>query len=142
MADEDLLAWLNGTKNPDHDFSPYMQETQLKMLVTFLKKGMTDTTQSINVDKTTNSGDTEHGKVLFTDVCEKCHGQDGKMLNFGDESAPEYLGTIATDNPWEFWHKVAFGQPGVELMPSGLDSGWGSQDYADLLLFVQSLPCK
>lgn len=142
MADEDLLAWLNGTKNPDHDFSPYIQEAQLKMLVTFLKKGMTDTAQYINIDKTINSGDAEHGKVLFTEVCEKCHGKDGKTFNFGDESAPEYLGTIATDNPWEFWHKVSFGQPGEEIMPSGLDSGWGPQDFADLLSFVQTLPSK
>ena len=24
MTDADLLAWLNGTKNPDHNFSTYL----------------------------------------------------------------------------------------------------------------------
>jgi len=57
MPEEDLLAALNGTKNPSHDFSPYMQEDQLKALVAFLKQGVTDTAQYINADKTVNGGD-------------------------------------------------------------------------------------
>jgi len=140
MSEDDLLAWLDGTKNSDHDYSAFLQESQLKMVVDFLKKGLTDTTRYINADKTVN-GDAEHGKVLFSNVCQACHEADGKKLNFGDESAPEYVGTIATDNPWEFWHKVSFGQPSAE-MPSGLKNGWPSQDIADVLAYAQTLPSE
>ena len=103
---------------------------------------MSDTASYINADKSVNGGDAAHGQELFSGVCQECHGEDGKTFNFGDESAPEYLGTIATDNPWEFWHKVSFGQPGVENMPSALDSGWSPQDITDLLAFVQTLPAE
>ncbi len=141
-TDEELLAQLDGTTDPGHDFSPYLQDDQLKMLVAFLKKGMTDTAQYINTDKTVKGGDAEHGKQLFTETCQGCHGEDGKKHNFGSEAEPEYLGTVAADNPWEFWHKVSFGNPGILNMPSALESGWSSQDIADLLAFVQTLPGK
>jgi thiosulfate dehydrogenase len=63
------------------------------------------------------------------------------MLNFGSDDDPEYVGTIAVDNPWEFFHKVRVGQPGTS-MPASLDSGWSQQDLLDLLAFAQSLPLE
>ncbi|HEY4692023.1 MAG TPA: hypothetical protein VIH16_01175, partial [Bellilinea sp.] len=74
-------------------------------------------------------------------LCQACHAEDGKTLNFGDESEPEYVGTIASDNPWEFWHKVSFGQPYTQ-MPSALKSNWSFQDIADLLAYAQTLPTE
>lgn len=139
MSDADLLAWLNGGKNPDHNFSPYMPETNLMSLVDFIQEGMRDTAQYINSDKTLNGGDPAHGKELFDRVCAECHGEDGKELNFGDESEPEYVGTIALDNPWEFWHKVSFGQPAT-LMPSALRTNWPLEDILDVLAYAQTLP--
>ena len=38
MSEEDLLAWLDGSKNADHDYSVFLQDVELKMLVDFLKK--------------------------------------------------------------------------------------------------------
>jgi len=140
MSEEDLLAWLDGTKNADHNFSAYMDQVHLMMLVDFLKKGVTDTAQYINADKTVN-GDVAHGKELFAKVCQECHGEDGKELNFGDESEPEYVGTIATDNPWELWHKISFSQPNAP-MPSALRNNWPLQDIADVLAYAQTLPVK
>lgn len=141
MSEEELLAWLDGTKNADHDFSPYLKQEHLLMLVDFLKEGLFDTAAYINDDKTLNGGNAEHGKELFGNVCILCHGENGKDLNFGDESEPEYVGTIATDNPWELWHKVSYGQPGTR-MPSGLRSGWSPQDILDVLAFAKTLPTK
>src|SRR3989304_6188039 len=79
------------------------------------------------------------GATLFS-LCAACHGPRGTAINFGDESEPEYLGTIATDNPWEFLHKARFGQPGVIVMPAGFSMSRPDQDYADLLAHVQTLP--
>lgn len=63
------------------------------------------------------------------------------MINFGDAEEPEYVGTIANDNPWEFIHKVRVGQPGTG-MTVGLDVGWSMQEVVDLLAFAQSLPVE
>jgi len=141
MSEEDLLAWLDGTKNSNHDFSPFLKKTQLKMLVSFLKKGVSDTAKYINADKTLKGADAVRGKKLFTGLCQVCHGEDGKLLNFGNESKPEFVGTVAKDNPWEFWHKASFGQPST-LMPSVLKNDWPSQDILDVLAYAQTLPTK
>ncbi|NIN67785.1 MAG: hypothetical protein GTO63_24380, partial [Anaerolineae bacterium] len=62
-------------------------------------------------------------------------------VNFGDEDEPEYVGTIATDNPQEFLHKVRFGQPGINpAMPAAVDLGWSVQDVVDVLAYAQTLP--
>ncbi len=81
------------------------------------------------------------GQTLYESTCTACHGQDGKTFNFGDASEPEYVGTIAVDNPWEFFHKVRFGQPGT-AMPAGDDLGWTLEDVANLLAYAQTLPAK
>jgi len=135
---EELAGWLNGTANPDHDFSAYLSEEQIAMLVAFMKEGMVDMAKYINADKTVN-GDPAKGKTLFNRGCKRCHGEDGKTINFKDEAHPEYIGTIANENPWEFFHKASFGQPG-EHMPAGLNFGWTPQDIADLLSYAQTLP--
>lgn len=140
MSAEDLLAWMDGTKNPDHDFSVYFDDTQLAMVVDFLQKGLTDTSPFINADKTVN-GDAVHGKELFTNTCQACHNADGKAYNFGSDDEPEFVGTIAADNPWEFFHKISYGQPGTN-MPSALKNTWSLQDIADVLAYAKTLPTE
>ncbi len=140
MSEAELTAWLTGGKNADHDFSPYLGEAQIKMLVAFIQHGAVDTSPYINADKTVN-GDSARGETHFTNVCSRCHGADGKKLNFGDAAEPEFIGTVATDNPWEAFHKDSFGQPG-QHMPAGLNFGWSLQDIADLIAYLQTLPTK
>ena len=140
LSPEELTAWLTGDTQPDHDFSAALNESELLSLVAFLREGLTDTSDLINADKTVN-GDASLGAPLYAGTCQACHGEDGKTLNFGDAAEPEYVGTIATDNPWEFFHKVRFGQPGAP-MPNGLDLGWTLQQIADLLAYAQSLPAE
>ncbi len=137
---DDLAAALTGQVNPDHNFSAFLDESQINMLVAFVQQGLTDTSAYINADKTVN-GDPAKGKGVYDGICERCHGEQGKLINFGDEAGPEYVGTIAADNPWEFWHKASFGQPG-EPMPVGVNNGWAPQDLADLLAYAQTLPQK
>jgi thiosulfate dehydrogenase len=140
MPVEELTGWLDGAANADHDFSGFMDESQIGMLVTFLQSGMVDTTEFINDDKSAN-GDPAAGEKLYNVACSRCHGDDGLALNFGDEAEPEYVTDIATDNPWEFWHKASYGQPG-ESMPSGVGTGWTEQDIADVLSYVQTLSAE
>jgi mono/diheme cytochrome c family protein len=138
MSADELMAWLDGRTNTDHDFSQVMDEAALNALVTFIQQETTDIAAYVNNDKTVN-GDPTHGRQLFDGTCAACHGVDGKNMNFGNEDEPEYVGTIAADNPWEFFHKASFGQPGVP-MPAGRALGWTLEDVADLLSFAQTLP--
>jgi thiosulfate dehydrogenase len=140
MSADDLTAWLTGGKNPDHNFSQVMDESAIQALVIFLQKEMADISSYVNADGTVQ-GDPAKGKTMFEDTCAACHGKDGKDINFGDADEPEYVGTVAAENPWEFFHKASFGQPGAP-MPAGASLGWSMQERADLLAYAQTLPTK
>ncbi|MDP3878966.1 MAG: c-type cytochrome [Dehalococcoidales bacterium] len=140
-TEADLAGALKGSTNPNHDFSAYLNDGQISALAAFLKVGaVIDETQYIDyTTKAPKSADAAKGKQLYDSNCVACHGADGKMLNFGSTEDPEYLGTIALDNPWEFIHKVRFGQPGTG-MPSGVEQQWSIQDIIDILAHSQTLP--
>ncbi len=141
MTPEELTAWLDGTKNPDHNFSSYFTKDDFARMVAFIQKDVVDKSAFINADKTIIGGDAAHGKQLYDSVCKSCHGEDGKAINFGDDASPEYFGTVAADNPWEFFNKATVGQPG-EAMPAGWNLGWTLQDIIDLMTYAQTLPTK
>ncbi len=133
---EELLAAL---KSENHDFSPYLNDAQLNALVAFIQQ-IQDLSPYINDDKTVN-GDPTHGKVLYESNCIMCHGEDGKAIDFDDGEGVEYVGTVASDNPWEAINKIMYGQPGA-VMTAGLNMGWSFQDMIDLLAYIQTLPAK
>lgn len=137
---EEVVAWLDGTNNADHDFSPYMDEVAYTALASFIQDEVVDISPYVNEDGSV-IGDPLQGQEMFDATCQFCHGTDGKLINFGDADDPEYLGTVAAGNPWEFFHKVSFGQPGAP-MPAGLAMGWSLEDIANLLAFSQTLPTQ
>lgn len=86
-------------------------------------------------------GDTFFGQIEFDIRCASCHGPDGTALNFGSAASPEYVGTLANANPWEFLHKVRFGQPGTPML--GLDlQGVNMQMAADIGAYAATLPTE
>ncbi len=106
-------------------------------------------------EKTPFRANPEHGKVLFNKECVKCHGEDGTQLNSGTDIKPNFVGTVAIKNPWEFIHKVRFGQPGTIMpalriklkltekdkkMPSGIETGYTMEDVIDILEYAKTLP--
>jgi len=121
-------------------FESHLSDQDIWDVVKFIKEGIIDESPYIDYStKKAIGADTSHGKSLFDSVCASCHGSDGKQINFGDPQAPEYVGTVASDNPWEFLHKVRFGNPGT-AMPSGIKNGWSIQDTVDVLGYAQTLP--
>jgi thiosulfate dehydrogenase len=137
---DELTAMISGDTDPNHNFSA-MGDEAIADLVTFLESGLVDFTSLIDAEtKSPVDGDAAHGEELFA-TCVACHGEDGRTLNFGSETEPEYVGTIALDNPWEFLHKVRAGQPGTS-MPAAIDKDWSIDDLVDLLAFSQSLPVE
>jgi len=127
---------------PDHGFADLPEDT-IADLVAFLQEGQEDYGQFIDADKQIIGGDTSNGETLYAATCTACHGADGTMLNFGDEEEPEYVGTIAQDNPWEFFHKVRFGQPGSDpAMPSAVATDWSLEDVRDVAAYAQTFPTE
>lgn len=135
---EEITAWLDGTKNADHNFSIYLDADAFAALAAFLQGGTVDMTMYVNYEDKSALGDASAGQPLYDGTCAVCHGSDGTMLNFGDEDDPLYLGGLAWDNPWESLHKAANGQPGKQ-MPAGLALGWSWEDLANVLAYLQSL---
>jgi len=134
---EELLTALKGE---NHDFSSYLGDSQLNALVAFIQQ-LQDLKPYINDDKTVN-GNAENGKILFEASCATCHGTDGMLLDFDDSEDKIFVGTLAVDNPWEVFNKVAYGQPGNDNMPSGVNLGWSWQEIVDLLAYLGTLPTK
>jgi thiosulfate dehydrogenase len=139
---EDLVAQISGQVDPEHDFS-VMGEQAMADLAAFIQEGLEDYTPMIDADKLAVGGDPTTGEALFESTCAVCHGADGTTLNFGSDDDPEYVGTIAVDNPWEFFHKVRAGQPGSNPpMPSAIANGWSLDDVLDVLSYSQTLPTE
>ena len=141
---DQLAAALRGSTNPDHDFASALDARSIADLAAFMKNGLIDPRQYIDyATKTAKTADTKKGQKLFDGLCATCHGANGALLNFGDEDEPEYVGTIAVDNPQEFLHKVRFGQPGSRpTMPAVYDLGWPIQDVLNVMAYSQGLPAN
>ncbi len=134
---ETIMGILTGKTNPEHDFSGLLDQESLSELAAFLQRGMIDTTPYINADKTAN-GDAAKGQSLYETSCQFCHGPTGTAIDLGEGQSPTYIGTIAGNEPWKFYHRVFFGVPGA-AMPAGMDIGLTPQDVADLLKYAQTL---
>jgi mono/diheme cytochrome c family protein len=136
----EIIAMLNGTKNPNHDFSQYLSDQDLADLALFVSNEQINVTTIVASDNTAVNGNVDNGKPLFEDNCKKCHGPEGLGINFQSDAEPEYPASIANEAPVELLSKLRFGQPGIEKMPSGIDNSWTDQNYADAIAYIQTLP--
>ena len=140
---EQINGILKGATNPKHNFSVGLDDAALTNLAIFLKHGVVDLAPVIDAKaKKPIKADSARGQQMSA-MCAACHGPDGKKLNFGSPAKPEYVGTVAKANPWEFLHKVRSGHPGSEPpMPAGVELGWKLQDVLDILAYSATLPVK
>ena len=123
-----------------HDYASVLPDTRINDLVAFLLVGAIDDNPHIDPATGEFNGDPLGGEANYTSgpapACMTCHGPQGTNINFGTKSDPEYVGTIAVENPWELLHKVRFGQPGAP-MPSWLASGGTTLGAVDIGRYVQ-----
>ncbi|RMF81031.1 MAG: DUF4215 domain-containing protein [Planctomycetota bacterium] len=121
-----------------HDFGLVLTDDQINDLVAFVQTLTID--DDAYIDAGGNFlGDEVQGQAHYTGgvvTCLTCHGPNGTAINFGTPEDPEWLGTVASGNPWEFMHKARFGQPGSP-MPSWLANGGDDQGVADIGKYVQ-----
>jgi hypothetical protein len=140
LSINDIISHLHGSKDPGHDFSPYLDETDLTQVAQFLKYGVIDDTQYINpVSLRVINPDIQHGEDLYQSICAECHGEDGKKIIFKTEGVNEFLGSVAHRDPWRFLHRTRFGTAGTS-MPVGITLDWTPVDGRDILAYAQSLP--
>lgn len=126
--------------NETHGFTEAtMSHSAMEKLALFLSRGQIDVDRYIDRASKVVRGNPTRGAAFFQTICAVCHGFDGKAMNFGDEQEPEYIGTIAHENPWEALHKIRFGQPGVGMVALAV---LDIEDQVDILAFTQTLPTE
>lgn len=126
-------------KDKTHRFGKLIPEKDLEALAHFVAHGQLD--MDLYIDRATKraKGDPAKGERIFQTTCARCHGSDGKSINFGTADQPEYIGTVANENPWETLHKIRMGQPGVPMISM---LAFDIQDHLHILAYGQTLPRK
>ena len=141
MSEAEIVDHLNGSKDPSHDFSKYLKDSDLQKLAKFLKEGAQDDKPFVDgVTLKAIGGNPDNGKKLYEADCAKCHGADGKQIVFRTEGINEYIGSVANRDPYRFLHRTRFGLAGNVNMPVGHVLGWKNNDSVDVLSYAQSLP--
>ncbi|NNK91578.1 MAG: c-type cytochrome [Acidimicrobiia bacterium] len=138
---EDVVDAMSGGL-ADHDFSAVLSEGEINDIAVFITESLVDMSTFIDLDtKAITGGDAAEGENLYTRECAACHGADGTDPNLGSDEEPESVGSLANANPWEVTHKILYGHPGSDPeMPALTKAGWGPEELADILSFLQTLP--
>lgn len=139
LSEEEVLDWLDGSNNPDHNFLTLTNTTALNDLVAFLRTRQINTDLLIDPATGAALGDHTDGRELYGLACVSCHGAEGDQINFGNALAPLYLGDLAVADPWQTLHKMRFGTPTTERMPSVEEDNWSLKMMGDLLAYLQML---
>lgn len=134
MPEEKIVSVL---KDKTHQLGSKISEENLNALAAFVSAGQIEMTNYINWETYKAYGDIDNGNRVYQTICAKCHGADGKKINFGTEKKPDFVGNVAKGNPWETLHKIRMGQPNKD-MPSML--AFPVQLQVDVLAYIQTLP--
>jgi thiosulfate dehydrogenase len=136
---ESPVVIMNILKNDAHAFGDMMSDSAYEALSYFIAYGQTDMDRHIDRSTKQAKGDVNNGARIYASTCAKCHGADGRKINFKSPENPEYLGTLSNKNPWETLHKIRFGQPKTEMVNLFfLDI----EDQVDVLSYCQTLSAK
>jgi cytochrome c553 len=136
---EDVLAWLDGTNNPEHNFLFYTTSVALEDVIAFIRTQQIDMDLMIDPNTGGSLGDWEQGATIYSESCLACHGISGAKVNFGSQANPLFVGDLAEAEPWRTVHVIRFGTPGGH-MPASEALGWSLGRVADVLAYAQTLP--
>ena len=139
LPEEAVMVMTDAT----HGYDKVLGPADLQALAWYLTKSQIVHIERYIDDESRHvNGNPFQGGRVFLSICARCHGEDGKLINFkaGEYGAgPEYVGTVARKNPWEALHKIRYGHAG-QPMPSLLPFGLRVQ--LDVLAFAQTLPAQ
>ena len=142
-----LVAGCAASSTSKYGVEREVNKFQKNLITVKMKGGVIDTDLYIIPGLGFAKGDPTNGLAQYSFAgfgvangnCELCHGNDGRLINFGSAASPEYLGALSRGNPWEVLHKARFGQPNSN-MPAMIQSGLTLDDAVDVLTHSQSLP--
>lgn len=140
MAGQPLAEIEATLRDKPHGYTSEMiPDNELTKLAMFVSKGQVDMEKWIDRETKQSRGSAKRGAAAYQTICAVCHGFEGKAINFKTLEKPEFIGTVAHENPWEFLHKARFGQPGIPMISL---ITLPMQDIADILAYAQTLPEK
>lgn len=133
---------INIIRDEKHQFGRnLLPDDAVADLALFIKNGQDSLDSLIQIQTLEAQGDPVDGAFFFHAICVRCHGADGRRINFSDNKKnPVYLGAIARRNPWKALHKIRNGQPGTITI--SFRTLLDATDQINILAFVQSLPNK
>jgi thiosulfate dehydrogenase len=129
---KDIVAIL---KDDIHQYGTLMSDAELTAIATFVSKAQIDT-PFIDMKTKRVTGDAIAGGVVFQATCAKCHGLDGKLMNFKKLPKEVFIGDAVRGNPQEATHKVRFGHPGTDMTSFFV---FKDSLIADILAYAQDL---
>ncbi|MDH5601066.1 MAG: hypothetical protein OEY78_07150 [Gammaproteobacteria bacterium] len=129
-------------KDNNHQYDKVMLDSALKKLALFVSQGQVNPSNFIDRKSKKAKGDVPLGQHVYADKCLRCHGINGKDINFKDDSNPEYVGTVASKNPWEALHKIYNGHPGSLMMHRVMHGGHSLRQrrHIGLISSMESMP--
>ena len=127
-------------RDKTHNYTVEMiPDAALESLALFVTRGQHETDRYVDFATKRAKGSAPGGERIYQNVCAPCHGFDGKAINFKTDDNPEFIGTVASANPWEALHKIRNGHPGVPMPALRF---LPIQNLVDILAYVQTLPPK
>ena len=135
----EILSWLNGENNPDHDFSSFLREEDLQDLSAFISTGLVPPDFIASEDTNLVFGTLSVGETGYLNFCSSCHGLEGEKINFGTTKTPIFMGDLAFSNPWHIAHTIRFGHFAT-LVPPASEFGLSFSQQIDILAYTQTLP--
>jgi len=139
QPEEGILPYLNGQINPNHNYSAYLDEQDMKDLSAFLSGGLTLPELIADWNTFQVQGTLEVGELNFQEYCSSCHGIEGEKINLNTAQNPVFLGDMAWSNPWRIAHNIRFGHPQTRIPPANL-LGLSFSQQIDILAYTQTLP--
>jgi mono/diheme cytochrome c family protein len=123
-----------------HGYTKEMIPDELLLSIAkFVSEGQADAQKFIDYPNKRARGEAGRGHHTYQHQCARCHGFNGRAINFGSPKKPEYVGTVANKAPWEALHKIRMGHPGSTMPAFG---SLADDVIADLLSYIQRLPVK
>jgi thiosulfate dehydrogenase len=135
----EIIAWLNGTNNPDHDFSDMLTLRDMHDLGKFISTALISPNLIAADDNNDVLGTAGVGMEVYRTYCQPCHGVEGEKINFGSTSTPSFLGDLAWANPWRIAHVVRFGHI-IGTVPPASTLQIPFSQQIDLIAHLQTLP--
>lgn len=123
-----------------HGYTPDMiADAELERVAIFVSRGQDDADPYIDIRSGAVKGDTARGAALFQTTCAVCHGFDGRLLNWGTEQDPGFIGTEANAFPHEVLHKIRNSHPGAAMINL---RGFSLEDAVNILAYAKTLPTR